>query len=59
MEHAKIYLDPKIVSLPFEEFEKYHKAYFSHDTMTAKERYLYAGGVLPAEDKPKGKTKRR
>ena len=59
MEHTKIYLDPKIVSLSFDEFEKYHSRYFSHDTMTAKERYVYAGGTLPAEIAPAGKKRGR
>ena len=48
---ALIFIDSKIVSLPFVEFEKYHKKYLSHDSLTAKERFVKAGGKLPDKKK--------
>lgn len=46
-----IFIDKKIVALKFKDFEKYHAKYLSHDTMTAAERYVEAGGKLPKPEK--------
>ncbi len=44
---TNIFVSPAIMALGFKVFEKYHAKYLSHDSLTAQERYVKAGGKLP------------